>query len=219
MNRPTTDPRIPAAARPSRSSSTTRTPALVHRPAPRRRTHGLVVTGSLRQDSQSRAIGEALVVEQPWLKLGPSLDRLPFYDADLDALKTPETVLDLRERVKDSELIVIVTPEYNGAVPGLVANAVDWLSRPLGAGVLTGRRFQVVSVSQDARDAAQGGYALAATLERAGGISLTIPVAVPEAETVLAGSDVSAAIGLADLAARVRAAVRADARDRQRTAA
>ena len=186
---------------------------------PRRRTHGLLLTGSLRQDSHTRAIGEALVLEQPWLRLGPSLDRLPFYDADIDALKTPATVVDLRDRIREAELVVIVTPEYNGSVPGLVANAVDWLSKPAGSSALAGERFQVVSVSTDSMGGVLAGNALAMTLERIGAVALAPPVAIPDVEAILKGEEVSAVTGLADFAARVRAAARSEARIRQRLAA
>ena len=56
------------------------------------------------------------------------LARLPYYDADLEALGDPAAVTDLRQAVAVADLVVVVTPEYNGTVPGLLGNAIDWLS-------------------------------------------------------------------------------------------
>lgn len=180
------------------------------RPGVLRRTHGLLLTGSLRAESHTRALGEALVLDQPWLQLGPSLDRLPFYDADSDVFGPPATVSELRDRVRASALLLFVTPDYDGAVPGLVANAVDWLAHPRVTSVLRGARFLVVSANPDDQGGTTAGAALAAQLERAGGISLAPPVAVPHVDAVLASG--AAIEGLAGLAARTRAAVRREAR-------
>lgn len=55
--------------------------------------------------------------------------RLPLYDADLEAEGMPEAVLRLVEQIRAADAIVISTPEYNKAPPGVLKNALDWVSR------------------------------------------------------------------------------------------
>lgn len=55
--------------------------------------------------------------------------RLPLYDADLEAEGIPEAVTRLCEQIRAADAIVISTPEYNKAPPGVLKNALDWISR------------------------------------------------------------------------------------------
>ncbi|MBU9697299.1 NAD(P)H-dependent oxidoreductase [Rhodobacteraceae bacterium HSP-20] len=60
--------------------------------------------------------------------------RLPLFDEDLEiAQGFPEPVLHLHAQVKAADAIVIATPEYNKALPGVLKNALDWVSRVPGA--------------------------------------------------------------------------------------
>jgi chromate reductase len=60
--------------------------------------------------------------------------RLPLFDEDLEiAQGFPEPVLRLHAQVKAADAIVIATPEYNKALPGVLKNALDWVSRVPGA--------------------------------------------------------------------------------------
>ena len=43
--------------------------------------------------------------------------------------------------------MLIVTPEYNGTMPAVINNAIDWLSRPYAAGVLKGKILSVLGVA------------------------------------------------------------------------
>ncbi|WP_460272678.1 NADPH-dependent FMN reductase [Celeribacter sp. ULVN23_4] len=55
--------------------------------------------------------------------------RLPLYDADLEAEGIPAEVMTLAEQIRDADAVVISTPEYNKMIPGLLKNALDWISR------------------------------------------------------------------------------------------
>lgn len=55
--------------------------------------------------------------------------RLPLYDADLEAEGIPVEVMTLAEQIRDADAVVISTPEYNKMIPGLLKNALDWISR------------------------------------------------------------------------------------------
>ncbi|MGN4127587.1 NADPH-dependent FMN reductase [Lysinibacillus sphaericus] len=57
-----------------------------------------------------------------------SLRDLPMYDQDIEN-EAPQTVLDFKAKVKEAGAVLWVTPEYNGTVPGVMVNAIDWLSR------------------------------------------------------------------------------------------
>ncbi len=56
---------------------------------------------------------------------------IPLYDGDKEALEgLPPRVVELKEAIINSDGLFIVTPEYNHSIPGVLKNAIDWLSRP-----------------------------------------------------------------------------------------
>lgn len=94
----------------------------------------LGIPGALRAASTNRlllaearrAFGEAIQTEADL--------RLPLFDEDLEiAQGFPESVLRLHGQIKAADAIVIATPEYNKALPGVLKNALDWVSRVPGA--------------------------------------------------------------------------------------
>ena len=58
-----------------------------------------------------------------------------------------------REAVAAADALVVATPEYNGSIPGVLKNAIDWASRPRGASALDGKPVAVISVSPSPRGA------------------------------------------------------------------
>lgn len=93
------------------------------------RTGGLA--GSLRRDSWSRSVLDALAQLAPeGLVVEPLPLALPHYDADLDHDGPPAEVRALRDTVTGLDGLIVVTPEYNYGVPGVLKNTLDWLSRP-----------------------------------------------------------------------------------------
>ncbi|MGY3609784.1 MULTISPECIES: NADPH-dependent FMN reductase [unclassified Bradyrhizobium] len=73
--------------------------------------------------------------------------RLPLYSEDDDGAATPGEVRDFRQAIDASDGVVIVTPECNHGIPGVLKNALDWASRPFGKSVLIGKPVLVMSVS------------------------------------------------------------------------
>ena len=60
-----------------------------------------------------------------------SIRQIPLYDGDVEAQEgVPKPVQELKERIVSSDGLLIATPEYNNSIPGVLKNAVDWLSRP-----------------------------------------------------------------------------------------
>lgn len=109
-----------------------------------------VLVGSLRADSVNRKLAELLRDQAPEgvvLDIVDGLGEVPFYNEDLDHGDAPAAATLLRERVASADRVLVVTPEYNGTMPAVLNNAIDWLSRPYGAGALVGRPLGVVGTA------------------------------------------------------------------------
>ena len=110
----------------------------------------LAVSGSLRRDSYNtqllRAAAEA-ASEGIEVELWDGVRDLPLYDQDVDGAEPPESVRRLREDWASADAILFATPEYNGSVPGVLKNAVDWGSRPRDGAALRNKTVAVVGAS------------------------------------------------------------------------
>jgi len=60
-----------------------------------------------------------------------SIEGIPLYNADVDAAGPVAAVRDLKEQIAASDGVLLVSPEYNHSVPGVLKNAIDWVSRPV----------------------------------------------------------------------------------------
>mgnify|MGYP000863746753 FL=1 len=110
----------------------------------------VALVGSLRADSLNRRIAEALRDQAPdgvVVEIAEGLGDLPFYNEDLDASATPAAAVALRALVGGADAVLAVTPEYNGTMPAVLNNAIDWLSRPYGVGAIAGKPFGVVGAT------------------------------------------------------------------------
>jgi len=73
---------------------------------------------------------------------------LPAYDEDFDVSDVAAAVARIRATVREADAVLFATPEYNSSIPGVLKNAVDWLSRPsLAESALRGKPFAVVGAS------------------------------------------------------------------------
>ncbi|WP_229055105.1 NADPH-dependent FMN reductase [Aeromicrobium sp. Leaf350] len=109
-----------------------------------------VLVGSLRTDSVNRQVAEYLRDHAPegvTLELVDGLGELPFYNEDIDAGETPAPAQHVRDAVADADGLLLVTPEYNGTMPAVLNNAIDWLSRPYGGGAITGKPVAAIGVT------------------------------------------------------------------------
>ncbi|MDO9495576.1 MAG: NAD(P)H-dependent oxidoreductase [Nocardioides sp.] len=110
----------------------------------------VALVGSLRADSLNRRLAEALRDQAPEgvvIEIAQDLESLPFYNEDLDAGDAPAAALALRDLVGSADAVLAVTPEYNGTMPAVLNNAIDWLSRPYGVGALSGKPFGAVGAT------------------------------------------------------------------------
>ncbi len=110
-----------------------------------------VLVGSLRTDSVNRKLAEILRDRAPegvTVDIVDGLADVPFYNEDVDnPAAIPAAAAALRDRVARADRVLAVTPEYNGTMPAVLNNAIDWLSRPYGAGAMVGKPFGVVGTT------------------------------------------------------------------------
>ena len=111
----------------------------------------LALVGSLRAESTNQKLAEAIQVnapEQVDVIIHESLGNIPFYNEDIDVEgQVPAAAAALRAAASDADALLLVTPEHNGTIPASLKNAIDWLSRPYGAGALNGKPTGVVGTA------------------------------------------------------------------------
>lgn len=99
----------------------------------------LAISGSLRQDSFNTRLLRALPPVAPEgmeIELFDGLGEVPLYNQDLDVEDPPEPVRRLRTAISEADGLIIASPEYNGSIPGVLKNAIDWASRPMAKSAL-----------------------------------------------------------------------------------
>ena len=110
------------------------------------------IAGSLRAGSYNRALLRAAATLMPpgaTLEIA-SIHGIPLYDGDVEAIEgIPAAVQQLKDLIAGGDGVLMVTPEYNNSMPGVLKNAVDWLSRPPAdiAKVFGDRPFAVIGAS------------------------------------------------------------------------
>jgi NAD(P)H-dependent FMN reductase len=113
--------------------------------------HILALVGSLRAGSHNRQLAEAAVKLAPEgaeVELFEGLSDIPFYNEDIDVAGTvPAAAVRLREAAARADAFLLFSPEYNGTIPAVLKNAIDWLSRPYGASALAGKPTAVVGTA------------------------------------------------------------------------
>ena len=110
----------------------------------------LALVGSLRAGSINRQLAELAAETAPEgvaVTVFDGLGDLPFYNEDIDNENVPASVVALREAAGEADAALVVTPEYNGSIPGVLKNAIDWLSRPFGNSALKGKPAAVIGGS------------------------------------------------------------------------
>ena len=119
------------------------------------------IAGSLRKGSYNAA---ALRAAKELAPSGMSIDifdiaPIPLYNEDVKQQGFPAPVADLRRRVKEADGLLLVTPEYNYSVSGVLKNTIDWISRPPEQ-PFDGKPIAIMGASQGALGTARGQYHL-----------------------------------------------------------
>jgi len=111
----------------------------------------LTISGSLRPDSLNTLLLRAAEEQAP---AGVQLVRFtelaaipPFHGERSDPGERPAPVRELSEQIEAADALLIATPEYNGSIPGVLKNALDWVSTPFPDNVLRGKPVAVIGAS------------------------------------------------------------------------
>ena len=121
-----------------------------------------LIVGSLRKESYNRKIANKLIelapksLEMNIVEIGD----MPHYNEDLETENPPKSWTEFREKIKDVDGVLFLTPEYNRSFSGVIKNAVDVGSRPKGKSVWSGKAGGVVSASMGALGAFGANHAL-----------------------------------------------------------
>src|SRR5437016_7781513 len=94
--------------------------------------HFLGISGSLRKGSYNTMLLKpalSLVPEDVTTETGDISD-FPLYNYDVEISAYPPQVTRLKDQIRKADALVIATPEYNYSIPGVLKNAIDWVSRP-----------------------------------------------------------------------------------------
>ena len=121
----------------------------------------LGIAGSLRRESYNRAALHAatqLVPEGATIDIF-ELDGIPGFNQD-DEQNPPAKVTELKQQIRRADAILIVTPEYNYSIPGVLKNAIDWASRPYGDSAWNGKPAAIMGASIGAIGTARAQYHL-----------------------------------------------------------
>jgi chromate reductase len=121
----------------------------------------LGIAGSLRRESFNRAALRAateLVPEGATIETF-ELEGIPGFNQD-DEQNPPAKVTELKKRIREADAILIVTPEYNYSIPGVLKNAIDWASRPYGDSAWNGKPAAMMGASVGTIGTARAQYHL-----------------------------------------------------------
>ena len=147
----------------------------------------LAVSGSTRSGSFNTILARLVAGQLPdhAVTVEDGLEGLPFYNADVESRGIPAAVTRLRDAVRSSDLVIVCTPEYNGTTPGVLMNAVEWLSRPHHDAALSGRTVFVLGASPSPGGARRSCAHLRSVLERIGSVVAPVEFNVARAHQAL----------------------------------
>lgn len=124
------------------------------------------IAGSLRAASYSQIVLKSVAELLPEGAAFDAIDigALPWYNEDVEREALPHAVSAARALVGQSDAVIIVTPEFNHGVPGVLKNTLDWLSRPAFASSMVGKPVFFVTLSPGALGGVRAQYQLRETL-------------------------------------------------------
>lgn len=140
--------------------------------------------GSLRKNSYNKAllrVAMELAPKSAKLEIF-DLEGIPPFNQDLEN-HMPEKVKEFKAKIKRADAILIATPEHNYSIPGILKNAIDWVSRPLGDNSFEGKPVAIMSASPGTLGGARAQYHLRQIL-----VSLNMH-AINRPEVIVASAD------------------------------
>jgi chromate reductase len=126
----------------------------------------LGISGSLRKVSFSTALLKILAHRAaPAIDLQVvTLEDIPFYNEDLDVAPGIPSVNALKQAVTACDAVLFSTPEYNHGIPGVLKNALDWLSRPVFNSCFKDKPVSIITSSKAFTGGVRAQYQLRETL-------------------------------------------------------
>ncbi|MDQ3437222.1 MAG: NAD(P)H-dependent oxidoreductase [Actinomycetota bacterium] len=130
----------------------------------------LALAGSFRSGSFNQALIRAAREMAPdHIRIGDlDLRTLPFYDGDLEAAGDPDEVAALKTAIAEAAALLVATPEYNGSIPAVLKNAIDWASRRTPDSPLSNKPVAVMGASPSPGGTRRAQAHLREILDRAG---------------------------------------------------
>src|SRR4051812_11922623 len=101
----------------------------------------LGIVGSIRKESinmQLMKAVEGLLPQNVEIEIA-DISTIPLFNQDLES-NFPDEAKTLKEKVKNADGIIFVTPEHNRSIPAALKNAIDWCSRPYGANAFASKK-------------------------------------------------------------------------------
>jgi chromate reductase len=137
----------------------------------------LAIAGSLRQGSYNLGLLRAAHEVAPeWVEVQFfDIGTLPFFNEDVEAAGDPEPVRQFKDAIRASNALLIATHEYNRSVPGILANAIDWASRPTGRSALRNKPVAVMGAVLGKSGSANAQAILRGVLGRIGAVVVPDP--------------------------------------------
>ncbi|MBB3111565.1 chromate reductase [Paenibacillus phyllosphaerae] len=125
-----------------------------------------ILVGSLRAHSYNRMVANTIPDLVPTAQFEHiAIGELPFYNSDLDQDEGPDAVKLFRDQVRAADGIIIVSPEYNAGMPGVLKNALDWASTKAAAGALIKKPAAIIGATPGPRGTIMGQQQIRHTLE------------------------------------------------------
>jgi chromate reductase len=121
----------------------------------------LGIAGSLRKASYNRGAlraAQRLCPEGARIEVF-ELDGIPPFNQD-EERNPPQKVLELKNRIRATDVVLLVTPEYNYGMPGVLKNAIDWASRPYGDNAWNGKPCAIMSAAMSMGGGVRAQYQL-----------------------------------------------------------
>jgi chromate reductase, NAD(P)H dehydrogenase (quinone) len=184
----------------------------------------LGISGSLRRDSHNTELLRAAATLLPSgveFVLYDGLRDIPGFDEDLEREEghAPESVQRLRAAIADADAVLFATPEYNHSIPGVLKNALDWVSRPIATNTLRNKPVAVMGASTGMFGAVWAQAELRKVLAALGARVVDREIPVPTADEIVRDRDALESSGTHSLIVGLLAELLGEARQREAVAA
>ncbi len=168
----------------------------------------LALAGSYRDGSLNQALLASAREEAPESVTFRDFDlrTVPFYDGDVESAGIPIEVQRLKSAIREADALLLVTPEYNGGIPAVLKNGIDWGSRIYPDAPIAGKLTAIIGATPGRSGTRFAQEQLRQVVGRAGGVVIEAPeVMIARAASVIQHGRVESD----DVRASVRAVVAA----------